>query len=97
MGAVCLDNQLFSAPIAAIPSHATREPAGKSREEAILLSSDDESAYDVLDGQSDTSFPSISELCLAACDDLDSSRVTHSGLYADLLSRWRICPANVSR
>lgn len=87
MGPVCLDNQSFLTAEAAVPSHEPRERVGESREDAILLTSDDESDYSSFDGQSDSPFPSISNLCLPAPDGLDCTSIARSGTYVDLLLR----------
>ncbi|KAK3933813.1 hypothetical protein QBC46DRAFT_454591 [Diplogelasinospora grovesii] len=62
------------------PEQDTHDPrrgtAGASRDDAVLISSDDESDYGELDdGQSDTSFPPIEELLPARRKDVESGSV----------------------
>lgn len=68
MANIYLDSQIFfTPPVAADPKPTRRhlEPSitGCSQNDAVVISSDDESDYSDLDGgQSDTSFPSVDEL-----------------------------------
>ena len=91
MANVSLDRQVFCAPAAAFPTPAIHEPSGLSPDEALLISSDDESNYDDLeDSQSDVSFPPISELCQPAkSKDLERGGVVRPGRYLLLLSSSR--------
>jgi hypothetical protein len=76
MANVSLDSLVFT------PVVADLVPTGASQDDAFLISSDDESDYDSPDeDQSDTSFPTISELRLAAGRGDGKSSSIASGMY----------------
>ncbi|KAK0702718.1 hypothetical protein B0H67DRAFT_452976, partial [Lasiosphaeris hirsuta] len=70
-----------------LPQNAHDPPyggAGTSRDDAILISSDDESDDDLDEGRSDTSFESLNGLLLDARNEVKFSRVTGTGICLDL-------------
>jgi hypothetical protein len=71
------------------PQHATHDPqrgiGAASQDDAVLISSDDESDYgDLDDGKSDISFPPIEELLRAAgCKDAEPGSIAGIGIYLE--------------
>jgi hypothetical protein len=75
------------------PQHATHGPqrgaGGASQDDAVLISSDDESDYgDLDDGISDISFPPIKEL-LSGRKDVEPGTVAGIGMYL-ILYPWGV-------
>lgn len=71
-------------PLLENAQHLSRGGAGTSADDAILISSDDESDDDLDEGRSDTYFESLDRLLQNARNRVESGRVTGTGMCLDL-------------
>ncbi|KAM7210445.1 DHS-like NAD/FAD-binding domain containing protein [Rhypophila decipiens] len=71
-------------PLLENAQHPSRDGAGTSADDAILISSDDESDDDLDEGRSDTSFESLDRLLQNARNKAKYGRVTGTGMCLDL-------------